>query len=183
MANDSKFTITEDEMRSYINSLTKQLPALRAQAGISQDELAGLIGISRQTLSSVESGKRRMSWPTYLALVLFFDSNQLTRKTFRETLAYPGRVIKRFNKDFSKDNDAVSFFNSPSEISRMLRALDDQGLHALKTVLMLEYARCTKQSGDSVLRSFDGMDFVVTSDTNLQSAQRALNNIKMSNNG
>ena len=64
-----------------------------------------------------------------------------------------------------------------TETLRMLRALDDQGLHALKTVLMLEYARCTRQPGEAILRSFDGTDFRLTSDADRLRAQSALRNI------
>ncbi len=36
----------------------EELPVLRLRIGISQDELADYVGISRQTLSSIELGKR-----------------------------------------------------------------------------------------------------------------------------
>lgn len=61
-----------------IKKLTNNLPILRAKSQISQEELASIIGISRQTYSSIETMKRKMSWSTFLTLVLFFGCNEGT---------------------------------------------------------------------------------------------------------
>ena len=42
----------------------------------------------------------------------------------------------------------------------MIEKLDDQALHAIETVVLLEYARCNKMSGDAVIKAFDGRRFV-----------------------
>ena len=46
--------------------LCNRLKAARAEAGLSQAELAGLVGVSRQTISSIETGlfNLRQSWPS-----------------------------------------------------------------------------------------------------------------------
>lgn len=59
--------------------LRRELPVLRAKMGISQETLAERIGISRQTYSSIETGKREMTWTTALALVAFFQHNPKTK--------------------------------------------------------------------------------------------------------
>lgn len=59
--------------------LRNELPVLRAKIGISQETLAERIGISRQTYSAIETGKREMTWTTALALVAFFQNNEKTR--------------------------------------------------------------------------------------------------------
>lgn len=61
-----------------IKKLTNNLPILRAKLQISQEELASIIGISRQTYLSIETMKRKMSWSTFLTLVLFFGCNEGT---------------------------------------------------------------------------------------------------------
>lgn len=58
--------------------LREELPVLRAKLGISQGTLADRIGISRQTYSSIETGKREMTWTTALALVAFFHHHDKT---------------------------------------------------------------------------------------------------------
>lgn len=67
-----------DLKRSLINALKNDLPVLRARVGLSQEVLADKIGISRQTYSSIETGKREMAWTTFLALVAFFQNNEQT---------------------------------------------------------------------------------------------------------
>lgn len=64
--------------------LRNELPVLRAKARVSQEELAQRIGISRQTYSSLETGKRDMSWTTFLALIAFFQNNENTNKMINE---------------------------------------------------------------------------------------------------
>ena len=49
MEANAKWNITEDEKRKYINALAEELPSLRAKVGVPQDELAKIIGVSRQT--------------------------------------------------------------------------------------------------------------------------------------
>ena len=59
----SRWTLTEDERNHYIDALKEYLPALRVKADISQTELCNIIGVSRQTYSAIETGKKRMMWP------------------------------------------------------------------------------------------------------------------------
>lgn len=70
-----------DDMRSEVISLLRnELPVLRAKARVSQEEIANKIGISRQTYSSIETGKREMSWTTFLALIAFFQNTESTKQ-------------------------------------------------------------------------------------------------------
>ena len=70
---------------------------LRAKAEISQAELCNIIGLSRQSYSSIESGKKRMAWTTYLSLILFFDSNLDTQEMLRNLKGYPTELFRRIN--------------------------------------------------------------------------------------
>lgn len=72
---ESKWLLTDEEKDNFIATLTPNLTILRTKAEISQEELANLIGISRQTYSAMERKVRKMAWSTYLALVLFYDHN------------------------------------------------------------------------------------------------------------
>ena len=68
---------TETKSR-LIESLRKDLPVLRARVGLSQEAVANRVGISRQTYSNIETGKREMTWTTFLALIVFFQNNEQT---------------------------------------------------------------------------------------------------------
>lgn len=68
MKNESQ----NEAKNQLIKALKNDLPVLRARIGLSQEAIADKIGISRQTYSSIETGKREMGWTTFLALVAFF---------------------------------------------------------------------------------------------------------------
>lgn len=64
---------------NVIETLRGELPVLRAKARVSQEELAKVIGISRQTYSSIERGNRNMSITVFWALVAYFQNNATTK--------------------------------------------------------------------------------------------------------
>ena len=51
---------------------------LRAKLNVTQEELAEIVGISRYTLISIEKKQRRMTWNTFLSLLLVFSRNEGT---------------------------------------------------------------------------------------------------------
>ena len=69
---------------TIIELLRNELPVLRAKARISQEDIAEKVGISRQTFSCIETGKREMSWTTFLALIAYFQNNESTKKMISE---------------------------------------------------------------------------------------------------
>lgn len=50
------------------------LPALRAARGLSQAALAEALGVSRQTVNSIEVGRYDPSLPLAIRIARFFDS-------------------------------------------------------------------------------------------------------------
>lgn len=83
---------TDEEKEKLVKILTRELPALRGAAKATQDEIANVIGVSRQTYNAVEMQKRKMSWNTYMSLILFFDYNPNTHYTIRQLDAFPNRL-------------------------------------------------------------------------------------------
>lgn len=152
----SRWVLTEEEKEHFITILTPNLSLLRKRADISQEELANLIGVSRQTYSAIERKIRRMSWGTYLSLVMFFDHNQTTHKLMRTLSLFPTELVMRFN-----DGEEISDFGL-SEIlgdrtQEVVEELDEQALQTIRQTAMLEYARCTKLPSDEVVKSFNGL--------------------------
>ncbi len=68
-----------NDKQALMEEFRNELPVLRAKARISQEVIAEKIGISRQTYSGLETGKREMAWTTFLALVAFFQNNDQTK--------------------------------------------------------------------------------------------------------
>lgn len=91
------WSISKEEKEKLITTLTPELVVLRAKAGISQEELSDLIGVSRQTYSAIERGAKQMSWSTFLSLILFYDCNQKTHQVLRSIKAIPQEVMLAFN--------------------------------------------------------------------------------------
>ncbi len=82
-----------------IEILTEELPALRAKIGVSQDELSNIIGISRQTYSAIETKKRKMSWNTFLSLILLYGYNEKTNNYLEAVGAFPPLLKNILNID------------------------------------------------------------------------------------
>lgn len=154
MGRTEKWTLSEQEKDNYISNLTAELPALRAKLGISQGDLARLIGISRQTLSAIERDERKMSWDTYLSMMFFFDYNKLTHPTIRDVDIFPEAMLRRFNKgDKTTSLGWESLIDS--SFDGIIDKLDDKAMNTLKTTLLVEYARCTNASTETLIKAFN----------------------------
>lgn len=95
MSND--YIIPEEKKTELIEVLTEELPALRAKLAITQEELCGIIGISRQTYSSIETKKKKMSWNIYLSLIMFFTNNEKTVRVIESIGAFPDELKESLN--------------------------------------------------------------------------------------
>ena len=59
--------------------MAENLPALRAKLGLTQSDLAELIGVTRQTISAAENKSRDLSWTNFLSLLFLFSQNSPTK--------------------------------------------------------------------------------------------------------
>lgn len=177
----SKWRLSDEEKDEFIAMLTPNLPALRIQADISQEELANLLGISRQTYSAIERKVRRMSWSTYLALLLFFDHNQKTHKMLRMLSIFPKGLIARFNEsadDFDFELGTILGLQSQEVLSH----LDDQAKQTIYSIIMMEYARCTQLPGETIIKSFGGVNYAKPAPNTADAeAARAIKEIRKDN--
>lgn len=92
-----KWQISKDYKAISIEILQDNLAALRAKAGINQEELANIIGISRQSYYAYESKKQKMNWNTFLATVFIFNKIKATAQMLNELKVYPIDLFERFN--------------------------------------------------------------------------------------
>ncbi|GFP76648.1 helix-turn-helix transcriptional regulator [Clostridium fungisolvens] len=61
-------------------NMADNLAMLRTKLGLTQVQLANLIGVSRHTIMQVENKKAKLSWNTFLSLLLIFIKNPETDK-------------------------------------------------------------------------------------------------------
>ncbi len=174
----TRYNLTDEEKDALINALTDELPALRAKAEISQEEIANLVGVSRQTYGAIERKARKMSWNTYLSFILFYDYNKNTHDFIRHLSAFPHTLIKRFNKGQEPHAFEMDMLFDSDE-HKILSALDERALATIKNVLMIEYSRCNNLPSEAVVKFFEGISFTSNSvNSTDESTAKALSNIK-----
>ncbi len=162
--------ISEQARAELIEQLVQELPTIRTKLGLSQGDLARLIGITRQTYSTFETFRRPMSWSICLALLLIFDNDQRTHEYIRSAGLFPDKLFG----DAAVERKAPSLSSFVQmEGDDIRNHLDDKAIHAIETVIMMEYARCEKLTGEAVIRAFDG-EHIVLSSQRERRARRAL---------
>lgn len=82
-----------------IDNMTENLPVLRKKLKLSQEGLAKIIGTSRYTIMLIETGKRRMTWNTFLSLILLFDKNKDTAVLLRVLDIYTEQLDAYFRQE------------------------------------------------------------------------------------
>ena len=80
-----EYTLGKEERQKLTGALAKNLKSYRCACGWSQENLADIIGVTRQTILSVENGKREMTWTMFLAFLLLFLSNEKTRSELKNS--------------------------------------------------------------------------------------------------
>lgn len=164
MDHESKWLLTNQEKDYFISALSPNLPILRTQANISQEELANLIGISRQTYSAIERNMRKMSWSTYLGLVLFYDHNKKTHQLMRHLSLFPTKLIIRFNEGVDFSSFEFSNLLGPQS-QTIIEQLDAQALDEIRKKILEECKRCSDSPAHTASKAFEGYHFGVQSAT------------------
>lgn len=73
--------LTKDIKRKLIYKMVVELPQVRKEMKISQTEFGKKVGLSRQTISSIERGIAPLTWNNYLAIMMFLEANKERCKT------------------------------------------------------------------------------------------------------
>ena len=132
--------LTKEEKQKCIQALSPHLFELRIRADITMQDLSNYLGITRQSYSNFEHGKKTMSWHTYVALLWFYDNNLSTHEMLRNSRAFPEFILERLKNGHRTGFDRLGV--TGEELSSIINELDDQALETLNAVLEKEYARC-----------------------------------------
>lgn len=72
--------LSEVEKQEYCITLGDNLRKLRAIAGLTQDDLENLCGISKERISRIENGAYVMRWSQFVNLIMIFTMNANTKE-------------------------------------------------------------------------------------------------------
>ncbi len=78
-----------EQKEVMLTKFVVELPTLRAKIGVSQEDIANTIGVSRQTYGAYERGGCPMPWSIYLALLFYFDYIPCTHRLIRVLKLFP----------------------------------------------------------------------------------------------
>lgn len=73
--------LTAAEKKAMCKTLTEHLPKIRKLLSLTQADLGNLTGLSRVTISQIESGKVKMTW-LHLNAIMFICSINLRAKEY-----------------------------------------------------------------------------------------------------
>ena len=68
--------LSRKQKSEYCARLSELLPLLRDRLGMTQEELGRVSGVSRVTISQIESGRSMMNWLHFTALMMVFASDR-----------------------------------------------------------------------------------------------------------
>ncbi|WP_049962733.1 helix-turn-helix transcriptional regulator [Ruminococcus sp. HUN007] len=125
-----------DNKKIYIDRMIENLPVLRAKSGLTQAELAQVVGVSRQTILAAEKKQRELTWSMFLALLNVFGSNENTASlidTFEiRPEGYQNSVKKQVeckpssSINVEKKNESGNSDKLIIEMSSQIKVLNDQ---------------------------------------------------------
>ncbi len=80
----SEANFLNDRLETLPPMLLKHLKHLRLMCGFSQEQLAHILGVTRQTIIAMETGKRSMTKTMSLALLYVFSQQERASRALKE---------------------------------------------------------------------------------------------------
>lgn len=85
--------LTEEEKVQYCIKLGAHMKRLRAIAGLTQDDLSSLSGISKERISRIENGAFVMRWAQFVNFTMIFSMNANSKEYLVASKIYTPRLI------------------------------------------------------------------------------------------
>ena len=82
--------------------LQDSLASLRAKAGLNQEEISSILGMTRQTYHALETGKQQIPWTTFLAFIFFFRELDATKEMINDLRIFPIELVFSLNGQISR---------------------------------------------------------------------------------
>ena len=84
------------DREKYAKLMADNMATLRTKLGLSQQELAEAIGMTRQTISATETGVRPLSWTCFLSVLFVFMQNKETKILLKALGIYTDELADAF---------------------------------------------------------------------------------------
>ena len=68
--------------KDFVDTLNRSLKLIRTEYGLTQDEMAAILGISKKTLVESEKGRRSIGWTEAAALASIFSESHVIQNEF-----------------------------------------------------------------------------------------------------
>lgn len=91
--------LSEESKKISIKRMSDNLVALRTMLHLTQAQLAEIMGVTRQTLVLYETGKRVMTWNTFLSLMFIFTQKRETRELLNILNIYTDDLKDLYDND------------------------------------------------------------------------------------
>ena len=91
--------LSEESKSNSIKNMSDNLVALRTMLHLTQAQLAEIMGVTRQTLVLYETGKRVMTWNTFLSLMFIFTQKRETRELLNILNIYTDEMKDLYDND------------------------------------------------------------------------------------
>ena len=108
--------LTKEQKEAYCRRLTEMLSMIRIRLGMTQEELGRVSGVSRVTISQIESGRSMMNWLHFTALMMVFASD----RNVKELLYVKGLLepVLLLFYQVSLQEPEINVYAEPMEIIR-----------------------------------------------------------------
>ncbi len=67
------------EKETFVNVMDSKLKLIRIEFGLTQDKMAGILGISKKTLVEIEKNRKSLGWTSSVALASIFSDSTILR--------------------------------------------------------------------------------------------------------
>ncbi|MBQ4261432.1 MAG: helix-turn-helix transcriptional regulator [Ruminococcus sp.] len=91
--------LSEESKSNAVKNMSDNLVALRTMLHLTQAQLAEIMGVTRQTLVLYETGKRVMTWNTFLSLMFIFTQKRETRELLNILNIYTDEMKELYDND------------------------------------------------------------------------------------
>ncbi len=114
--------LSADEKENICVEFTAHMPKLRKLLNLTQEELGGMSGLSRVTISQIESGKVKLTW-LHLNAILFICFSNLRTKEYIYANKLLGPLYLRYMQGL--DRKDLPDLNADISSSKLVRYQSD----------------------------------------------------------